>query len=66
MAKRIKETEQDEELIEVFKLFDKNEDNRIDWRDLREVFVELGHEISEDDCRLLVKLNHSDPRYDSN
>ena len=60
MAKRIKETEQDKELIEVFNLFDKNEDKSIDWRDLREVFVELGHEISEEDCRLLVKLHDTD------
>merc|ERR1712060_425969 len=57
MAKRIKETEQDEELIEVFNLFDKNEDKSIDWRDLREVFVELGHEISEADCKLLIRLH---------
>ena len=60
MAKRIKETEQDEELIEVFNLFDKNGDKSIDWRDLREVFVELGHEITEEDCRLLVKLHDVD------
>ena len=60
MAKRIKETEQDEELIEVFNLFDKNDDQTIDWRDLREVFVELGHEITEQDCQLLVKLHDTD------
>ena len=60
MAKRIKETDHDEELIEVFNLFDKNEDKSIDWRDLREVFVELGHEISEDDCKLLVRLHDTD------
>ena len=60
MAKRIKETEQDEELIEVFRLFDKNDDETIDWRDLREVFVELGHEITEKDCQLLVRLHDSD------
>ena len=60
MAKRIKETEQDEALIEVFHLFDKNGDESIDWRDLREVFVELGHEITEADCQLLVKLHDTD------
>ena len=60
MAKRIKQTEQDEELIEVFNLFDKNGDKSISASDLREVFVELGHEISEEDCRLLVRLHDTD------
>ena len=61
MAKRINQTEQDEELMEVFKLFDKNGDGFIDAHDLKKVFVELGHDkITEEDCRLLVKLHDSD------
>ena len=60
MAKRIRETDHDEELMEVFKTFDKNNDKTIDWRDLREVFVELGHEVSEEDCKLLVRMHDTD------
>ena len=60
MAKRIKETEQDEELVEVFRHFDKNGDDKLDWRDLREVFVELGHEISEEDTQMLIRVNDVD------
>ena len=60
MAKRIKQTDHDEELIEVFNLFDKNGDKCISASDLREVFVELGHEISEDECKLLVRLHDTD------
>ena len=50
MAKRSQETEPDEELMEVFQLFDKNGDGIIDYRDLKEIFVELGTEVSLDDC----------------
>ena len=58
MAKRIKATENDEELVEVFNHFDKNQDGIIDYKDLMDVFFELGqHDITEDDCKLLIKLH---------
>mmetsp|Transcript_34801 Transcript_34801/g.46934 ORF Transcript_34801/g.46934 Transcript_34801/m.46934 type:complete len:99 (+) Transcript_34801:242-538(+) len=60
MAKRVKEDTQDEELVEVFKLFDKNGDDIINARDLKEVFVELGTEVSLEDCNLLVELHDVD------
>ena len=44
----------------MFNLFDKNGDQSISASDLREVFVELGHEISEEDCQLLVRLHDTD------
>ena len=58
MGKKMAETEQDEELIEVFKLFDKNGDNVIDTDDLKQVFVELGmsSEFLEEDCDLLLRV----------
>ena len=55
MAKLIRMAEQDEEIIEVFNRFDKNEDKSIAWPDLRKVFDELGHKISEEDFKLLMK-----------
>ncbi len=61
MGKRKSENEQDEELIEVFKLFDKNGDGYIDAVDLRAIFVELGQDkISEDDCEFLIQLHDVD------
>ena len=60
MAKRMKESEPDEELIEVFKLFDKNGDGIIDYRDLKEIFVELGADVNLDDCQLLIELHDRD------
>ena len=50
----------DEELIEVFHLFDKNGDGIIDFKDLKEIFVELGTEVSLDDCQLLIELHDRD------
>ena len=61
MAKRLKDTETDEELKEVFKQFDKNGDNLIDYKDLKEVFVELGYDkITEEDCKNFIRLHDHD------
>lgn len=57
MAKRMKDSEPDEEMQEVFNLFDKDGDGIIDYKDLKEVFVELGTEVSLEDCQLLIELH---------
>ena len=54
LAKRLAETEGDEELVEVFAMFDTDNDNLLDAEDLKRVFIELGHEKSLDDCELLI------------
>ena len=58
MGKKLAENEQDEELVEVFKLFDKDGDEKLNALDLKQVFVELGmqNENMEDDCELLIKV----------
>ena len=60
MAKLARNSCREEELISVFGEFDKNNDQTIDWRDLHEVFVELGYEASDEDCKLLVQLYDAD------
>ena len=42
MGKKMAENEKEEELVEVFKLFDKDGDDSIDAKDLKQVFIELG------------------------
>ena len=54
LDKRLNENDHDEEMIEVFKIFDTDMDNRIDAEDLKRIFVELGYETTEDECDLLV------------
>merc|ERR1712232_1193760 len=44
MGKRRLESEQDEELIEVFRLFDKDGDGYINAVDSRAIFIELGQD----------------------
>ena len=58
MGKKLAESEQDEELVEVFKLFDKDGDDKLNALDLKQVFVELGmqNDNMEDDCELLIKV----------
>ena len=66
MGKKLQENEQDEELVEVFKLFDKDQDDLLDSIDLKQVFIELGMtgDNLEEDCELLIKvLGPSTPGY---
>ena len=58
MGKKMAENEQDEELVEVFKLFDKDGDGMLDAADLKQVFIELGmsDDQMEDNCELLIKV----------
>ena len=60
LAKRLQESESDEEMIEVFTMFDTDQDQRVDAEDLKRIFVELGYDASEEDCELLVKMHDAD------
>ena len=54
MIKKMNENEPEEELVEVFKIFDKNNDEKIDAEDLKIIFQELGEEVSDEDCRIMI------------
>ena len=60
MAKKIKDENAGEELEKVFQTFAKPGSNLIDHRDLKDIFVELGSEVSLQDCKLLIEMNDSD------
>ena len=47
MKKKLRESEPVEELVEVFKIFDKNQDGLVDMYDLAQVFKDLGEKISD-------------------
>ena len=47
-------------MVEVFNMFDTDGDNLIDAEDLRRIFIEIGYDVSEEDCELLVKMNDED------
>ena len=54
------ENEPEEELYEVFKMFDKNNDERVDHLDLRMIFEELGEKVTDDECRIMIKTHDID------
>ena len=54
MIKKMNENAPEEELVEVFKIFDKNNDEKIDAEDLKIIFQELGEEVSDEDCRIMI------------
>ena len=46
----------EEELVTVFKRFDKNKDDQIDANDLAAMFQELGHEMSLSEANDMIAL----------
>ena len=60
MIKKMSENEPEEELVEVFKIFDKNNDEKIDAEDLKIIFQELGEVVSDEDCRRMIEEHDID------
>lgn len=60
MVKKMKESEPEEELVEVFKIFDKDNNGKIDWYDLKDVFKELGEKVTDDDLKEMIEEHDTD------
>ena len=54
MIKKMNENEPEEELVEVFKIFDKDNDEKIDASDLKLIFTELGEDVTDEECRIMI------------
>ena len=55
MVKTLNEADKaEEELVEVFKRFDKDGDGEITWQDLQAVFTELGYDCEEEESRDMI------------
>ena len=51
----MKESNQEEELKQKFKLFDKDGNGLIDRDELRDVMIELGEKLSEEDIEEMIQ-----------
>ena len=59
LKKKSDVTDKGEEMVRVFELFAKGNE-AVNHRMLRETFVELGTDMSIDDCKLLIKMYDRD------
>merc|ERR1712150_447784 len=55
MSKKIKEVDEKDRVIQVFRTFDKDEDGFISFGDLRYVMVGLGETLSDDEINQMIK-----------
>lgn len=55
MAKKMKEGEMDEELVEAFKTFDKNNKGYYTVEELKEVMHHYGEKISDEEVKLMFE-----------
>ncbi|GKU85864.1 hypothetical protein SLE2022_250070 [Rubroshorea leprosula] len=55
MAKKMKETDAEEELKEVFQVFDKDQDGYISANELRQVMINLGEKLSDEEVEQMIK-----------
>lgn len=60
MLRKMKESEPEEELVEVFKIFDKDNNGHIDWYDLAVVFKELGEKVTDEDLKEMIEEHDYD------
>ena len=60
MIKKMNENEPEEELVEVFKIFDKNNDEKIDAEDLKIIFQELGEDVTDEECKIMILEHDND------
>ena len=60
MVKQMEQHQPAEELVEVFKIFDKDSNGQIDWYDLGVAFREIGEKISDEDLKAMIDEHDHD------
>ncbi|KAJ8760747.1 hypothetical protein K2173_017887 [Erythroxylum novogranatense] len=55
MERKMKESEAEEELTEVFRVFDKDQDGYISPTELRHVMISLGEKLTEEELEQMIK-----------
>ncbi|KAF5206380.1 Calmodulin-related protein [Thalictrum thalictroides] len=55
MAKKMKETDADEELKEAFKVFDKDQNGYISATELRHVMINLGEKLTDEEVEQMIR-----------
>ncbi|KAG0464276.1 hypothetical protein HPP92_019916 [Vanilla planifolia] len=55
MARKMKETDAEEELREAFKVFDKDQNGYISANELRNVMMNLGEKLTDEEVDLMIK-----------
>ena len=55
MSRKMKDTDSEEELLEAFKVFDKDGNGFITSQELRHVMTHLGEKITEDEADVMIK-----------
>ena len=56
MARKMKETNTEEELLESLKVFDKNGDGYVSLRELKYLITQMGEKMSEDEIEAMCKV----------
>ena len=60
MAKKMKNSDSEEELIEAFRIFDRDGNGKISAHELRYVMLSSGEELTEQDIQTIIKEADTD------
>ncbi|CAN6462965.1 unnamed protein product [Victoria cruziana] len=60
MARKTKETDAEEELKEAFKVFDKDQNGYISAEELRNVMINLGEKLTDEEARQMISEADTD------
>ena len=60
MVKRERNLDTEEEMVEAFKVFDRDNDGRISYQDLRKVMRQIGDNMSDEMCKEIIASGDTD------
>merc|ERR1711953_819431 len=60
MRRRMRDTDTEEELVEAFKVFDRDSNGLITVQELRMVMKQIGENLSEKDCKEIIEAGDRD------
>ena len=54
MRRRMRDTDTEEEMVEAFKVFDRDSNGLISWQELKTVMRQIGENLSDKECQEII------------
>ena len=55
MRRRMRDTDTEEEMVEAFKVFDRDSNGLISWQELKTVMRQIGENLTDKECQEIIQ-----------